>query len=175
VVDANAEIGLHASYEAGAEPDCVKEERKALEKAAGVPIAKNRHHFLGWREPEDGEMIAAAGIRWDATLGYADMAGFRLGVCRPIPLFDPIHQTLLGIEEHPLVVMDCSLDRPNYMNLSREAALDHVRRLADATCRHRGEFVCLWHNTTLSSTNTNYQKWLYSRVLEYLSELLNAP
>lgn len=175
VADSGADIGLHASYEAGAKPEQVKLERQTLEEAAGIPIDKNRHHFLGWREPEHGNIIAEGGIHWDATLGYADLVGFRLGVCRPIPLFDPIRQQPLGIEEHPLIVMDCTLDRPNYMGLDEEAAFEQVCRLIDATARHGGEFVCLWHNTVLASSDGSYHKRLYPRVLEYLGRQLEGP
>jgi hypothetical protein len=101
------------------------------------------------------------------------VAGFRLGVCRPVPLFDPIRQCLLGIEEHPLVVMDCTLDRLNYMNLGEEDAFDYVCRLADATRHHQGEFVCLWHHMALASTDTSYHTRLYPRVLDYLAGILD--
>lgn len=167
-----AEIGLHASYEAGTSPDRVRVEREALETATGLSIDKNRHHFLRWREPEHGAAIADAGIRWDTTLGYADVAGFRLGVCRPIPLFDPLRQCPMGIEEHPLIVMDCTLERERYMNLGEEAAFGYVRQLADATAEHRGEFVALWHNTVLAPDAAGYHRRLYPRVLDYLGTLL---
>ncbi len=173
VSGSGAEIGLHSSYEAGTNPSRVGIERQALQKVVGLPIEKNRHHFLAWREPEHGEAVADAGIRWDTTLGYADVAGFRLGVCRPIPLFDPIRRCLLGIEEHSLVVMDCTLDGPNYMNLDEDAAFEYVRKLADATFRHRGEFVLLWHNTVLAANGSRYHRRLYPRVLLYLGQLLD--
>jgi hypothetical protein len=173
VASAGAEIGLHASYEAGIRPELVGTERRCLEKAAEVSIEKNRHHYLAWREPEHGAILAQAGIGWDATLGYADVAGFRLGVCRPIPLFDPIQQRSLGIEEHPLVVMDCTLDRPKYMNLDEQSAFECVNQLIDATYRYRGEFVALWHNTVLASNDGSYHKWLYLRVLNRLRQLID--
>ena len=84
-------------------------ELKVLEHVAAIPITKSRHHFPHWREPEYGHDLAAAGITWDTTLGYAAVARFRLGVSTPIPLFRPAQQRLLGIEEHPLTVMDCIL------------------------------------------------------------------
>jgi hypothetical protein len=175
LLTSGADIGLHASYSAGIDPGLLHRERKALEAAAGVPICKNRHHFLAWREPQHGAAIAAAGIRWDSTLGYADVAGFRLGVCRPIPLFDPIRHCLLGIEEHPLIVMDCTLDRKNYMGLSEEEAFDYVCRLADTTYRHQGELVLLWHNTQLASGTPWYHRRLYDRILERLAGLRGTP
>lgn len=93
--------------------------------------------------------MAKAGIDWDSSLGYADVAGFRLGVCHPIPLFDPVSLRPFGIEEHPLIVMDCTLTRPDYMALTEPAALDYCQRLLAATRRHNGQFVLLWHNTSL--------------------------
>ena len=141
-----AEIGLHASYSAGLNPARIASERAALQDVLRTPISMNRHHYLGWREPEDGHVIARSGIRWDSSLGYADVAGFRLGVCRPIWLFDPAGQRPMGIEEHPLVVMDCSLSFAKYMNLSREEAMACVKGLADQTRRFEGEFVVNWHN-----------------------------
>jgi hypothetical protein len=172
VARSGADIGLHASYEAGGDPALIAVERRTLEEVAGLPIYKNRHHFLRWREPEHGAAIAEAGIRWDATLGYADVAGFRLGVCHRVPLFDPVRQRLMGIEECPLVAMDCTLDAPGYMNLSEEAALDCVRRLARSTLQHQGEFVILWHNTRLAEGAGSYHRRLYPRILEELAGLL---
>jgi len=163
-----AMLGLHASYDAGIDPGLLPRERKRLQKAAGIEIDRNRHHYLAWREIEHGSAIARAGIRWDATLGYADAAGFRLGVCRPIQLFDPIRREPLGIEEHPLIVMDCTLDRPGYMGLGEEAAFEHVKKLIDAVHRHQGEMVCLWHNTELAETAPGYHRRLYARVLSHL-------
>lgn len=169
---AGAAIGLHTSYSAGVDPALVRGERRTLETITGLSIEKNRHHFLTWREPEHGEAIADAGIRWDASLGYADEAGFRLGVCHPVPLFDPIRQCLIGVEEHPLVVMDCTLSMVKYMNLSEEAAFDCIRTLVDATFRYQGEVVCLWHNTVLAASDTGYHKRLYPHMLDYLASLL---
>lgn len=169
-----AEIALHASYEAGGEPHRLGQERRALEEVSGLPIDKSRHHFLRWLEPEDGAALATAGIRWDATLGYADVAGFRLGVCRPVPLFDPMHRRLMGVEEHPLIVMDRTLDRPECMGLDEDAAFEYVRNLADTTFRHQGEFVCLWHNDALASGELSYHKRLYPRALDHLGALLDV-
>ena len=79
-----------------------------------------------------------------------------------------------SIEEHPLTVMDCTLDRPDSMNLDEEAAFGHVKTLIDATRRHQGEFVGLWHNTVLAASDRSYHKRLYPRVLDYLGSVLEC-
>ena len=174
VLASGAEVGLHASYEAGRTPELLASERATLEEVARVPITKNRYHFLGWHDPRDGGALAAAGISWDSTLGYPDVAGFRLGVCHPIPLFDPVLCCPLGIEEHPLIAMDGTLSSREYMGLSEEAALSYVCRLADTTARYQGEFVALWHNHLISMNEMSYHRHLYGRVIDHLGELLDA-
>jgi len=168
VHESGAEIGLHTSYEAGIHPERIAEEKAALEEACGFPVHHNRNHYLTWREIENGWALANAGINRDSSLGYADVAGFRLGVCRPIPLFDPIKMQLFGIEEHPLIVMDCTLSNDNYMNLNEEEAFSYCQRLINQTRKHHGEFVMLWHNTMYVPEQDNYHPNLYQRLLREL-------
>ncbi len=174
VLASGAAVGLHASYAAGDDQAQIGVERRTLADVTGRAVEANRHHFLRWREPEHGVAIRAAGIQWDSTLGYADVAGFRLGVCRPIALFDPVARRLMGIEEHPLVAMDCTLDRPEYMNLDEASAFDYMCRLAATVRDHQGEFVILWHNTELVPSALNYHGRLYGRVLAHLAELMRC-
>ena len=74
----------------------------------------------------------------------------------------------MGIEEHPLIVMDCTLSNPQYMNLDEDAALDHCHRVLAATRRHNGEFVLLWHNTTLGPAGDNYAPRFHRQLLPCL-------
>jgi hypothetical protein len=161
-----AEIGLHASYQAGMHPELVAQEKDRLEEASGLPIRRNRHHYLAWREIEDGWRLREAGIDWDSTLGYADVAGFRLGVCHPIPLFDPATMRPFEIEEHPLIFMDTTLHDPSYMGLDAQAAFDYCRRLILQTAKYRGELVILWHTNTPAGIGRMYHLALYRRLLD---------
>jgi hypothetical protein len=174
VAASGASVGLHASYEADGQPALLLSERRALERAAGMAIEKNRHHFLRWRETTDGVKIATAGITWDSTLGYADVAGFRLGVCHPIPLYDLENNRPLGIEEHPLIAMDVTLSNPSYMNLDEQTAFDYVCRLARTVWRYHGELVLLWHNYALDACYDGYHRRLYPRILDEMARLLDS-
>ena len=174
VLESGASVGLHTSYAAGADRALIDAERRTLVQVTGRDIDANRHHFLRWREVRHGEAVRAGGIRWDSTLGYSDVAGFRLGVCRPIALFDPAARCLFGIEEHPLIVMDCTLDRRDCMHLDEASAFDYVRRLANAVHAHQGEFVALWHNTELVPRSRTYHHRVYPRVLAHLAELMRC-
>lgn len=169
VCGSGAQIGLHTSYEAGIFPELIAEEKARLEEVCGFPIRHNRHHYLAWREIEDGWALAKARIDWDSTLGYADLAGFRLGVCHPIALFDPIKLEPFGIEEHPLIVMDCSLSHPGYMGLKEEEVLVQCEDLINQTRKHNGEFVMLWHNQMFTQEPKNCHAAFYRRLIAELS------
>lgn len=168
VKHAGATVGLHASYDAGLHPELLDSEKAELEKAAGVKVTRNRHHFLGLRDTGDAHHLANAGFTWDSTMGYADRPGFRLGVCHPIPLFDPESFTYIGIEEHPLILMECTLSMDKYMGLDRIKAFETATRLIDTVREFRGEFVMLWHNTEFEERPGNYHPWLYREIIDYV-------
>lgn len=166
-----ATLGLHSSYSAGIDPGRVSSERERLSQVSGCPCRANRHHFLASREPEDLSALQAAGITDDFSMGYVDVAGFRLGTCRPVPWFDPVAKRLTGLTLHPMTMMECTLDMKKYMNLDYEQAKSVCHALLTEVRKHNGEAVLLWHNTELSeqaAASGSYQRKLYVDVLDYL-------
>ena len=165
----NARIGLHASYEAGLHPELIAEERKSLEKAANVTIKCNRHHFLGTREPEDMEALIQAGITDDFTMGYADVAGFRLGTCRPVQWINPVTKQLRPLVLHPLTIMDGSLSDVRYMKFDESSAYSYAKTLINETTAHGGDLCLLWHNTSVvekDESSNSYHRRLYAQLIE---------
>lgn len=165
------EIGLHSSYQAGKDPEKISKEKKRLEAATGNSIRINRHHFLASREPEHMVSLLKAGIDQDYTLGYADVAGFRLGTCRAVRWIDPVTQKLTSLTLHPLTMMECSLSEKKYMGLSYADALAYSSGLIDQTAKYGGELTLLWHNTAFSIYESGYLKQLYT---DLINKLTNA-
>jgi hypothetical protein len=147
----NASIGLHSSFDAGKTPRLIASELKSLEKATQQTVRSNRHHYLASREPEDMDWLEKAGITDDFTMGYADVAGFRLGTCRPVRWINPENRRISSLLLHPLTVMDCSLLEPKYMNLTDAEALDCCLQLAGQVAQVNGEAVLLWHNDSIAT------------------------
>jgi hypothetical protein len=170
VMRSGARVGLHTSYEAGLNAECIAPEAETLRSVAGTAVADNRYHFLGWRDPGHGHVLAKAGLTDDWTLGYADVAGFRLGVCRPIELFDPVRMEPLGLRGHPLTLMDVTLSRSEYMGLDEDEALAFCETIVRHTRKHRGELTLLWHNTEFEKRPGQYHPRLYRRLLDYLAD-----
>ena len=161
-------MGLHASYEAGVNPRRIPEELKVLDRIAKKKIQYNRNHFLNAREPRDMEYLLKAGITDDFTMGYADVAGFRLGTCRAVKWINPVLQELTSLTLHPLTVMDGSLSDKRYMFLNAHDAYEYTVRLIDTVEKWNGELVLLWHNTAVTKDPKSYHRQLYGQLMDYL-------
>ena len=163
----NTIFGLHASYKSGDTPDIIPDEQRLLQYAIeNQQVTTSRHHYLRSLQPEDMESLIDAHITDDFTMGYADIAGFRLGTCRAIQFINPKTKRLTSLTLHPLTIMDCSLSEPHYMNLNYNQALSYAQTLIEQTKKHNGDLCLLWHNTRF--TNDNYHSQLYSQLIQSL-------
>ncbi len=163
-------IGLHASYQAGADPSLIIKEKRRLEQITKGEIRFNRNHFLASREPEDMDILEAAGITDDFTMGYADIAGFRLGTCYPVRWINPVTRCLSSLTLHPLIIMDNSLSESKYMGLNHDQALAYCLNLAEAVNKVGGELTLLWHNDTIPKGSGGYLRKLYVQLLKELAK-----
>lgn len=170
-----AVLGLHSSYDAGKQPLFIRKERELLERISKQKIRHNRHHYLACREPEDFILLEKAGITDDFTMGYPDVAGFRLGTSRPVRWINPANKHLSSLILHPLTMMDVALSEEKYMNLPYEEAFDYCLRLIDQVEQANGELVMLWHNDTVSELQTrngavNWHRELYAVLINELKK-----
>jgi len=161
------EIGYHGSYETYRDPQRTRSEVQTLRDAAsrlGITQERwgGRQHFLRWNAPITWRNYAEAGLNYDTTLSYADHAGFRCGTCHPFPVFDVEQGRALNLVEFPLIVMECSVLDPRYMNLSPEKALEYILNLKSVCRKHQGVFCLLWHNSRFVNP---IERELYLQVL----------
>lgn len=168
-------IGLHSSYEAGLNPGLIADELNKLEQAIIKPVKLNRYHYLSSREPKDMDALETAGITNDFTMGYADVAGFRLGTSRHVRRIDPATSSLTGLILHPLILMDCTLSDKKYMNMTFDEAQIHCLELIERIKESGGELVLLWHNNLVTDSPklTRSVPWLrplYANLIEYLTK-----
>jgi len=167
ITDHGCEVGLHGGHEACQSFEKLSEEKRRLEAVLGRKVLGYRNHYLRFRVPDTWENLSQAGFMYDTTLGYADCAGFRNGMCHPFSPYNLETGKAVGIVEIPLTVMDCTLFA-TYMRLDTEAAMRVVRRLIDTTAECRGVFTLLWHNSYLVEGSPEQR--MYRRILEYCSE-----
>ena len=144
------EIGLHASYASFHNEAELREEAGHMRRmlaAAQLPsdVMGLRVHYLRWSCPDSWQAAENAGIQYDSTLGFADRAGFRCGICYAYPVFNLKTRQELQLLEQPLIVMDRSLLCEKYMGLNGTAAFSYMRKLENACRKYQGDFVILWH------------------------------
>lgn len=148
------EIGLHGSYNTYRNPAQLRREvellRAAMDRAgASQPIRGARQHFLRWQTPTTARALAGLGLDYDTTLGFADAAGFRCGTCYDFSLFDLESGVELPLRERPLIVMEASVLTSQYMGLGYKDGVGVISELKQRSYRFAGEFVLLWHNSSL--------------------------
>lgn len=154
-------LGIHASYAAGGKMDTVADDVRTLAERLESTICYNRHHFLRMTDPSDFRYLEQAGITDDFSVGYADVAGFRVGTCRPHRWIDPRTGEIGQLTIHPMTIMECTLDNPLYMGMNRNDSYDYAKKLISCVSEFGGECVLLWHNTSLMPTECNWQRDLY--------------
>ncbi|MGC3976808.1 MAG: polysaccharide deacetylase family protein [Paludibacteraceae bacterium] len=164
----NVYIGLHSSYEAGLHPDSIAYEKAILEENTEKKVRFNRNHYLCSREPLDFNYLIENHFTDDFTMGFADIAGFRLGTCKRVRWIDPENQKLTSLILHPLLIMDNTLSDERYMNLNEREAYDFALKLINEIKNNNGELVLLWHNNTVEHNNDTYHRSLYHKIINYL-------
>ena len=143
---AGQELGHHYGYATAGNVAALEDELAELRRLTGLERVGGRAHYLRLRGPEDLAAVARAGIAYDASLGFPDEPGYRLGTGGPYRPWDYAKSSPLEIMELPLTVMEGALFRP-YGDL--------VPRLDDCWSRleplleaGRGAGACvslLWH------------------------------
>jgi hypothetical protein len=144
VIAAGHEVGLHGSFATMTDGRRLRIELDRLAEVTGREVAGVRQHFLRMRPGETQRAMVQAGLRYDATFGFADRNGFRLGTADVVPGWDARTGQESGLEEVPLVWMDRALSKYGGVE-DPERWVDEALALA-ATCRDLGGlWVGLWH------------------------------
>ena len=156
-------IGFHPSYNSYNDELQFNKELKLLQLHSPQSIISGRQHFLRFESPRTWQIWDNCNLSWDSTMSYADMEGFRCGVCYPFPVFDFINRQELSLIERPLIVMDGSL--VSYQSISPDEAYNTVNSLVDTVKKYNGEFVFLWHNSAFNTPTWLKYQFIYEKIL----------
>jgi hypothetical protein len=148
-----AEVGIHPSYFSSQYPHKIAEERGRLEYILNSPVRLSRQHFLRLNFPSTFEELMKIRIFHDYTMGFGDVSGFRMGTARTVPFYHLEKDECTDLLLTPFVYMDGTLH--SYEKFSIPRAKIEVTNLADEVKRYGGQFVCVWHNSTIA----DYGEW----------------
>ncbi len=167
IADMGWEVGLHGGYYAYDNLEEIKKEKRRLEMALGNDVIGYRNHYLRFKVPDTWELLAKAGFKYDATLGYEDAMGFRNGMCHPFRPFNLNTGSYIGILEIPLCIMDMTL----WGQKSQAVGLwPAVESLIDVAEKYGGVLTLLWHNNMFNCPFRDPLCKLYSKILAEVQE-----
>lgn len=161
IVDNGFEVCLHGGQSAYNDLDVIIEEKQRLEKISGKRIIGYRNHYVMFKVPDTWEMLSKAGFEYDATFGYADMVGFRNGMCHPYFPFNLITNKEINILEIPLNIMDTTLDE--YLSFDMNGKWEIIKYLIDTVEKYNGVISIIWHNENMIGDKLK----LFEKILDY--------
>ncbi len=161
-------IGIHPSYETPRNKNLISEEKSRLEQLTKNEIDISRQHYLRNYMPTTFNNIIANGITKDYTMGYADMPGFRASTCTPFYFYDLVSDVQTNLLIHPVTFMEGTYAED--LNLTPEDALPQMINLINEVKKVNGEFICIWHNHTLSDYGF-WKGWqeIHHKIIEEIS------
>ena len=153
------EVGLHKSIS--------NESFKSELSKMPISVTGNRYHYLKFQLPDAYNKIEEAGLKLDASLGFAEHYGFRNGYGYPFQPYNSNTNQAYSFVEIPLNIMDGTFQR--YMQIPVEKTADKIISFLE-THNQNALLSILWHNTFFS--NYKYKGYLneYKKILAYLYE-----
>lgn len=167
IVDQGWEVGLHGGYYAYNNLSNIISEKTRLERVLGREVVGYRNHYLRFKVPDSWESLAKAGFKYDTTLGYPDMVGFRNGMCHPFRPFNLNNESEINILEIPLVVMDGTLFE---VTESCEEAWKMIKIVIDNVKSCNGVLTLNWHTNNFNCRFRKSWYTLYDKILAYCSK-----
>ena len=109
-------------------------------------ILGTRQHFIKFELPETWYIHNKAELLYDATLGFRDKIGFRLGFA--FPFFTPnANLEPSQLIELPLIIMDAAIW--TWLKLTEASALQTILKIRDIIKQSHGLLTILWHQCVL--------------------------
>ncbi|HUS00823.1 MAG TPA: polysaccharide deacetylase family protein [Chitinophagaceae bacterium] len=152
-IAAFSDIGIHPSYESSENPGKILIEKSRLEKISGKKIIKSRQHYLRLKLPDTYNELLKTGVTQDYSMGFADMPGFRAGICTPFYFYDLRNEKQTTLLLYPVTIMDGNFMK--YLKKKPAESIQIIFRLIDHVKNVKGTFISIWHNHTLSNDHKN--------------------
>lgn len=152
-------VGFHPSYLTYNNKGIWNRELVCMKKICPQPIRVGRQHVLRFDIPYTWRIWEKNNMKWDSSMGYASMEGFRCGTCYEYKIYDFLDRREMNIKERPLIIMDGTLF--DYRKCSYDDIKEIFTFYKNIIVKYKGNFVILWHNSNLCEG----KEGLYSSIL----------
>ncbi len=150
------DCGLHPSYLSTVNKKMLQNEFETFKLIIGKAATKSRQHFLKMQMPFTYHSLIQQGVKEDYTMAYASHIGFRASTSKPFNWFDLSENKETDLVLHSSCAMDVTLK--NYLKLQVPQAIECIHRLKSAVKKVNGDFIVIWHNTSLIE-DAEWQGW----------------
>ena len=164
-----SKLGIHPSYYSSENNGYLRQEKQTLERILNSPVTASRQHYLRFKLPETYVQLLNEGITDDYSMGYAELPGFRAGICTPFLFYNLLTEEETSLTIHPITYMEGSFIED--MKLDTQQSIEEIKRLIATVKEVNGAFLCIWHNHTLSDYSI-YKGWRkpYEETLRLIKE-----
>jgi hypothetical protein len=149
-------VGIHPSWRSGDQPSLLKKEIGTLQAITGVSVHTSRQHYIRFSFPDTFRRLLEHGIRFDFSMGYGSINGFRASVASPFYWYDLAAEKQTDLLFLPFCYMDAnSFYEQKY---TAEQALDEMRHYYKVVKEVNGTLSMIWHNSFLG-TGRSFAGW----------------
>lgn len=159
-------VGIHPSWKSSLDISVMQQEIQTLTAIAGKPVQASRQHYIKLTLPVTYRQLLQEGIRYEFSMGYGSINGFRASVASPFYWYDLEQEQQTELLLFPFCFMDANAYYEQHD--SPEAALTEMQQLYHSVKAVNGLFSTLWHNNFLG-TDPTFAGWkeIYEAFMEW--------
>lgn len=142
-------VGIHPSWRSGDRHSLLEKEINTLSAIAGNKILSSRQHYIRLTLPETFRRLIDAGIRFDFSMGYGSINGFRASVATPFYWYDLEKE----VQTELLLFPFCYMEANSFyeQKFTAKQGLEEMRHYYKVTKAVNGTFIMIWHNQFFGS------------------------
>jgi len=162
-------VGIHPSWKSGNDPDKLKHEILKLGHITGKQITSSRQHYIRFDLPKTFRQLINAGIKYDFSMGYGSINGFRASVASAFFWYDLEKEEQTKLLLYPF----CFMDANSFFEqkFSAEQALEELRHYYKVVKSVNGTLITIWHNNFLG-IDKKFEGWkeVYKKIISEITQ-----
>jgi hypothetical protein len=166
-------IGVHPSWRSGDDVSLLKKEIETVSTLNGNPVVSSRQHYIRFNLPDGYRRLINNGIKFDFSMGYGSINGFRASAASPFFWYDLEKEVQTELMLFPFCYMEAnSFYEQKY---SAQQALEEMHQYYNEVKSVNGYFIMIWHNSFLG-TDKLYAGWreVYEQFIKEVSHASNV-
>lgn len=137
-------VGIHPSWRSGDQHSLLEKEINTLSAITSHKVLSSRLHYIRFTLPETFRRLIDAGIRFDFSMGYGSINGFRASVTTPFYWYDLEKEEKTELMLFPFCYMDANSFYEQ--KFTAKQAMEEMRHFYNVTKEVNGTFIMIWHN-----------------------------